>query len=107
MIRIILPFLLAVLIFGCAKEDNLQTEVIQTKTVKCGSCEKTIQKALYAVEGVKSVDVDLEGKNVKVQFIPASTNLQTLEMTIADAGYDANERPRDESAYEQLPGCCK
>lgn len=107
MIRTILSLMLATLLFGCSKNEELQTEVIQTKTIKCGMCEKNIEKALYAVEGVKSVDVDLKEKNVRVQFLPVSTNLQTLEMAISDAGYDANERPRDLAGYEKLPACCK
>lgn len=107
MIKYLVTVLLVILFLGCAKEDKLQTEVIETKTIKCGMCEKNIEKALYRVEGVKSVKVDLEEKNVRVQFLPVSTNLQTLEMTIADAGYDANDRPRDPAGYEKLAGCCK
>lgn len=107
MMRYIFPLFILSFLMGCAREDNLQTEIIETKTVKCGTCEKNIEKALYAVEGVKSVDVDLKEKNVRVKFLPASTNLQTLEMAISDAGYDANDRPRDPGAYEDLPACCK
>ncbi len=97
----------AVLAGGCGGNSNLQTEVISAKTMVCGTCEKNIEKALYTVEGVKSVKVALKEKNVTVQFVPAQTNLQTIERAITDAGYDANDKPRDPGGYEKLDACCK
>jgi copper ion binding protein len=92
---------------GCGRNDDLRTEVISAKTMVCGMCEDNIEKAVYAVEGVKSVDVDLKGKTVKVQFVAAQTNLPTIERAITDAGYDANDKRRDPAAYEKLDACCK
>jgi copper chaperone CopZ len=73
----------------------------------CGSCEKTVKKALYTTDAVKDVKVDLDKKIVEVTYRPQQTNVQTLEQLIADAGYDANDRKRDETAYENLPECCQ
>jgi mercuric ion binding protein len=98
---------LAVLIAGCKGAPEIRTEVIAAKTMVCGTCEKNVKKAVYDVEGVKSVEVDLTGKTVTVQFLPAQTNLLTLERAITDAGYDANDKPRDPAAYEKLDACCK
>jgi len=92
---------------GCDRASGLQTEVIAAKTMVCGMCENNIEKAVYAVEGVKTVNVDLKEKKVTVQFVPAQTNLQTIERAITDAGYDANDRRRDPGAYEKLDACCK
>lgn len=104
-----LPFFIllsAVVITGCGGPD-LQTEVISANTMVCGMCEDNVEKAVYAVEGVKSVEVDRKSKNVTVMFIPAQTNVQTIERAITDAGYNANDKPRDAGAYEKLDACCK
>ncbi len=103
---ILLLLLCASIIAGCGGAD-LQTEVINAKTMICGMCEDNVEKAVYAVEGVKSVEVDLKGKLVTVRFIPAQTNLQTIERAITDAGYDANDKARDPGSYEKLDACCK
>ncbi len=98
--------LCAAIVAGCGGAD-VQTEVISAKTMVCGMCEDNVEKAVYAVEGVKSVEVDLKSKNLTVKFIPAQTNLQTIERAITDAGYDANDKTRDPGGYEKLDACCK
>lgn len=92
---------------GCRGGADLQTEVIAAKTMKCGMCEENVKKAVYGVEGVKSVEVDLKELRVTVKFAAAQTNLQTIERAITDAGYDANGKARDPLAYDKLDSCCK
>ena len=101
-------FLLAgFLSFACRPGQPVETTKIMAKTIVCGTCAKTIQKAVYAVEGVKEVNVDVQEKTVEVKFVPAQTNLETIEMAISDAGYDANNKKRNPGAYEKLQACCK
>ncbi len=97
----------AFLFAGCLKQDGLQTVTVKAKTMVCATCAKNIEKAVYAVEGVKSVNVDLKTKTVEVKFLPVTTNLQTIEVAISDAGYDANDRKRDPAGYDKLDACCK
>lgn len=109
-LQLVMPIVVAVLALaaaGCRGNSDLQTEVIAAKTMQCGMCEDNVEKAVYAVEGVKSVEVDLKGKTVTVRFLPAQTNLPTIERAITDAGYDANDKPRDPGAYDKLDACCK
>jgi mercuric ion binding protein len=107
--RYIIPlFILAVLVSGCQRnKPKTDVTVIRVKSVVCKKCVETITKALYNVEGVKDVEVDLEKKIATVTYVPLQTNIQTLEVTITDAGYDANDRPRDPDAYAKLDDCCK
>lgn len=100
-------FLPALLFAGCLKQDGLESASIAANSMVCGSCSKNVEKALYAVEGVKSVNVDLKLKMVEVKFVPDQTNLLTLERAVTDAGYDANDKKRDLGAYDKLDACCK
>jgi len=92
---------------ACRPKEPVETTSIKASSMVCGKCAKTIQKAVYGVEGVKEVQVDVEGKSVQVIYLPARTNVQTIEMAISDAGYDANDRKRNPDAYEKLEACCK
>ena len=103
-----------VLLIGCSSKKNddnpltkEQTVFIKVPTIVCKTCVKNIEKAAYRVEGVKYVDVDLDKKTVEVRFIPLQTNLETIEIAITEAGYDANNRKRNPDAYEKLDKCCK
>lgn len=80
---------------------------IQVPTVVCEMCEETIKKTVFGLEGVKSVEVDLEKKITHVKFNSAQTNLETIEMAISNSGYDANNRKRNPEIYASLPDCCK
>jgi len=102
-----LGFILLSVFPGCQKKEKLETSVIKTPTIVCDQCEERIKQAVYILEGVKEVNVDLETKTVEVKYIPLQTNLETIETTISRAGYDANTKRRDPDAYENLPECCK
>ena len=99
---------LVILLASCSKNDvKLESSTIATPTMVCGTCAKTISKAVYRVEGVKEVNVDLAKKLVEVKYVSLQTNLEYLESAITLAGYDANDKKRDPDAYEKLDACCK
>ena len=106
--KLLIPFLILLGFIACRqREQQLETVTIKAGTMVCGKCAKTISKAVYAIEGVKDVNVDVDKKMVAVKFVPLQTNLEMLERAITDAGYDANDKKRDADAYEKLDECCK
>ncbi len=80
---------------------------IEVPTIVCGSCVKTVTKALKNVDGVKTAKVDLKKKTATVTYASAKVTVDKLEKAIADAGYDANNVKRNPEAYEKLDACCK
>ncbi len=106
-------FIITISLFSCTsnKQESVETQLteatINIPTVVCEMCEETIKKAAFGLEGVKSVEVNLEKKNALVKFASRQTNIETIEMAITDAGYDANSRKRNPDAYASLPDCCK
>lgn len=81
--------------------------VVQVPTVVCEMCVETIKKAVFDLEGVKSVEVDLESKTASVKFNSGQTNIETIEVAISNSGYNANDKKRNQEAYASLPECCK
>lgn len=54
--------------------------------MSCGGCALSVEKALRAVAGVETVEVDLRGKSVRVEG--AALDRPRLAQAIEDAGYD-------------------
>ncbi len=55
--------------------------------MSCGHCEQAVSTELQAVDGVESVDVDLETKLVTVRG--RDLDDQALRAAIDEAGYEA------------------
>ena len=104
---VLLIVTMSLILPGCRPKEPVETTSIKASSMVCGKCAKTIEKAVYRVEGVKEVGVDVEAKTVRVVYVPARTNVQKIEMAISDAGYDANDRKRNPDTYEKLEACCK
>ncbi len=71
-----------------SKEQSEMGEVIyRVPDMSCGHCKQAISQELLAVEGVESVEVDLDTKLVVVQ----GTGLDDAQLrtAIEEAGYEA------------------
>ena len=73
----------------------------------CGMCEKRIEKAAGAVDGVSKADWDKETKMLQVTFDDAKTNIHKVHMAVAKAGHDTGMHKAKDEVYNDLPGCCK
>ena len=70
-------------------------------------CEKNILKAFDRIDGITEVKVDLEKKNVTVNYNEAVITVLKIKSIISKTGYDADDIKRDPSAYDKLDECCK
>jgi copper ion binding protein len=69
---------------------NTQPANFAVEGMTCGHCVQTVEKALFAIRGVVSVDVSLETNRVKATYDPTRTNLMELKDAIRKAGYNPN-----------------
>lgn len=104
--RILIVFALIVLtnVFSLAAEKTVE---ISLPTIQCGSCIRTIEKALDKLDGIKNIDIDVENKKATVTYDDLKTDLSKIEDGISGAGYDANNKKADQTAYSNLHTCCK
>jgi copper chaperone len=89
---LILWAVLAVAVLGCGKPDNspaVQKQEYAIEGMSCEGCAKTVTSALKAVPGVTSVEVSLKNKNATVVADRSQVSSQTIEDTVAKAGYKA------------------
>ena len=61
--------------------------VLNVEGMMCSHCENRVTTVLSALEGVSSVNVDLEAKTVTVEH-SESVSIDTLKTEIEDQGYD-------------------
>ncbi|CAD2072072.1 copper chaperone CopZ [Phocicoccus pinnipedialis] len=66
-------------------------QVIKVEGMTCGHCKSAVEGALSKLDGVKSANVDLENKNVTVDFDDSKVSLVDMETAIEDQGYDVEK----------------
>ena len=64
-----------------------KTATISIEGMSCEHCVRAVNDALSSQNGVKSVDVSLEGKNARVVYDDEHIQLSDLESAILDEGY--------------------
>lgn len=63
-------------------------EDFKVPDVSCGHCKSSIEGALAPAAGVRRAIVDIETKQVAVDFDETVTDRATVVRTIESAGYD-------------------
>lgn len=89
------------------KDDKGEVIEIKVPTVQCGTCKMNLTKAFKKAEGINSFEISIDNKLVKVDYDKTKTNPEKIEGVIVMAGYQANDKPANEEAYEKLADCCK
>ena len=97
--------ILSFLIIACNGENV--TISVNTPTIQCGMCQKTIEVGLKKIVGVSNSTVDLATKKTKIVYDLEKTDIKSIEEAISSLGYQANEKLADPTSYESLPACCK
>lgn len=66
------------------KEKNMQEIIIKVEGMMCQNCVRHVKEALEAVDGVETVQVDLEAGEAKVS---GKAKIEDLESAATEAGY--------------------
>jgi copper ion binding protein len=62
--------------------------VIPVKGMHCGGCVSHVNEAVQKLDGVKSVNTDLEKARTTVVFDPARVKPEQIVAAIAETGYE-------------------
>lgn len=63
-------------------------ETIKVEGMSCMHCQLRVKKAIEAVEGVQRADVNLQTKQVTIDFEEGKENLEKVKATIRETGYE-------------------
>lgn len=69
-------------------------ETYLVEGMTCQGCERTVQKVVANIEGVKSSKADLGAASVSVEYDPSKVTIDHIKSAIHKAGYKfMGERP--------------
>ena len=68
-------------------EGTLKTVDVALGGMTCGHCVATVEKALLALNGVRSASADLASQSARVEFDPCAADVSALNEAVAEAGY--------------------
>ncbi len=66
----------------------MSREIIKVDGMTCGHCVETVTGAVQKLGGVQSVNVNLDKKEVAVQFDDAITPLSSISSSIEEVGFE-------------------
>ncbi len=106
--KLISAILMAAIFFAPAAFAQKKTEEIKIKTsAQCGMCKNRIETAMAYEKGIVKSNLDLETKELKIVYKTAKTSPDKIRKALNNLGYDADDTLADETAYSNLPPCCK
>ena len=73
----------------------------------CEQCKKRIEKAAYAVPGVKSAVWGIDDHQLRLILNEEKTSAAAVEKAVAKAGHDTETEKASQQAYDNLHSCCK
>ncbi|MHC1755076.1 MAG: heavy-metal-associated domain-containing protein [Methanosarcina sp.] len=68
--------------------ETITQETIKVEGMSCAHCEMRVKKAVEAVEGVRKAEVNLQNKQVVVEYDEGKQNLEKVKAAIREAGYE-------------------
>ena len=68
--------------------ETMTQETIKVEGMSCMHCQLRVKKAVEEVEGVRKADVDLQTKQVVIDYEEGKANLEKVKAAIREAGYE-------------------
>jgi copper chaperone len=65
----------------------MATTILNVPDISCEHCERTITNALTPVDGVRSVKVDIPGKQVRVDYDDATVDVNRMKEVLQEEDY--------------------
>ena len=75
--------------------DGETDALLLVEGMHCASCVGRVERAITAVPGVSSANVNLATREARIRYAPARTGLDAIATSLADAGYSARQPATD------------
>lgn len=92
---------------GISQVKPVLIAVIKTPNALCEVCKTRIEGYLKRYDGVVEVTVNYRKGETKVKYVTDRINIEEIKAALANCGYDADDVPAAEDAYNRLPKSCK
>ena len=65
----------------------MATTVLNVPDISCEHCERTITNALTPVSGIRKVNVDISGKQVRVEYDDSQVSVDQMKDILQEEDY--------------------
>ena len=103
----ILMLMLLIGIAASAQQKNKNAKYDIAVSGNCDMCKKRIEKAAFAIPGVKSAQWHADDQILHVILNEEKTSAEKVAAGIAKAGHDAGGIRAADADYNALHGCCQ
>ncbi len=103
--NLLVPIATSLALTSCSSIPNANEADVMING-NCEQCEETIEQAAFQ-EGIAEADWDMDTRHATITFDSTKTSLNAVLQRIASAGYDNQAFIASDSAYEDLPDCCR
>lgn len=94
-------------IAGLSQTKPVLIAIIKTPNALCVNCKTRIETYLKRYDGILEITVNYRKGETKVKYVTDRINIEEIKTAIANCGYDADDVPAAEDAYNRLPKTCK
>ena len=103
--------IILMLVLLCGFSSNAQSKNKNAKysvevNGNCDMCKKRIEKAAYAVSGVKSAVWHIDDHMLHLIINEEKASVNQVKQAVAKVGHDAENLKATDEDYAKLHGCC-
>ncbi|MCF6351204.1 MAG: cation transporter [Flavobacteriaceae bacterium] len=99
--------LVTIISTNAQSKESKTTDVTFGVRGNCGMCKATIEKAVNGLDGVAKATWSGDKKEIDISYDDKKVNIMEIHTAIANTGYDTDMSTGNDTAYENLPGCCQ
>ncbi len=70
----------------------MTTDTLSVPEIHCGHCKTSIEEAVSALEGVDSVDVEIDPRVVNLTYDESTVNMEDIKAAIEAVGYEVPDQ---------------
>lgn len=71
----------------CSGSHHVHTNVLKVEGMSCEHCKNAVLNAVGGLNGVEKVEVNLDAKEVKVEYNADLVTLDAIQAVIEEEGY--------------------
>lgn len=111
--KVFIIILLGIATSGSSQMRKQEWVTIKSTNLKCWECKEVLEKYLAKANqsvlqsGITQTKFNLLQGEVKIQYWPDRCDVETIKVTLNNAGFDADEEKAESDAYKRLPPVCK
>ena len=70
---------------------NMKKQTFRIEGLKCPNCKARVESGLKKMDGIGTVEANVEKKEITIEYDPATVTLAQMQEAVDDMGYEIKE----------------